>query len=717
MGGAYRTLVCGAELDGCHNGSIDQAPESLAISRHPDYAAATVAFASAFREGHPFEVVVIGTSPGQRDPAPAIDEMLALDPLITIVLAGPTAGSPSDRLVRLPRFEPAVGRELAAALAQGYRTRRELADTRRELEHSHRAGRVVSSEFKRQNLRLEEQEKQQRLQNQRFDAALNNMSQGLCMFDASGCLVVSNRRYIEMYRLSAEMVRPGCSLRDLLIHRKKAGNFSADVDEYCQALMLSIAQGSATEQIVDTPDGRTIAIINHPMDGGGWVATHEDITERTLAEAKIKYMARHDALTELPNRTAFHESMVQALLRTRRKARQAVLCLDLDEFKNVNDTLGHPVGDALLRAVAARLRTCVREADTVARLGGDEFAVLQIDIDRPEDAGALAQRIIEVLNEPFDLGGHQVVIGSSIGIAMAPHDGRSAEQLMRNADMALYRAKADGRSAYQFFEAQMDAQLQARRHLETDLRKALAQGEFELFYQPLLNADTEEITSCEALLRWRHERGMIPPVEFIPLAEEIGLIVPIGEWVLHQACAEAASWPTEISVSVNVSPAQFKARTLVQTVLDALARSGLSASRLELEITESVLLADNEATIATLHQLRDLGIRISMDDFGTGYSSLSYLRSFPFDKIKIDRSFVRDLSTQGDCAAIIRAVTGLGRGLGMTTTAEGVETREQLQQIRDEGCNEVQGFLFSIPKSARDIREFIDRRTRRRRVA
>ena len=412
--------------------------------------------------------------------------------------------------------------------------------------------------------------------------------------------------------------------------------------------MLSIAQGSATEQIVDTPDGRTIAIINHPMDGGGWVATHEDITERTLAEAKIKYMARHDALTELPNRTAFHESMVQALLRTRRRPARAVLCLDLDEFKNVNDTLGHPVGDALLRAVAARLRTCVREADTVARLGGDEFAVLQIDIDRPEDAGALAQRIIEVLNEPFDLGGHQVVIGSSIGIAMAPHDGRSAEQLMRNAGHGALPGEGGRPVGLSILRSADGRRPAARRHLEADLRKALAQGEFELFYQPLLNADTEEITSCEALLRWRHERGMIPPVEFIPLAEEIGLIVPIGEWVLHQACAEAASWPTEISVSVNVSPAQFKARTLVQTVLDALARSGLSAGRLELEITECMLLADNEATIATLHQLRDLGIRISMDDFGTGYSSLSYLRNFPFDKIKIDRSFVRDLSTQGD---------------------------------------------------------------------
>src|SRR5262245_10324870 len=378
--------------------------------------------------------------------------MLAVDRSIAILAIGTVIGTACDRLVQLPRLDPSMGKELAAALAHTYRTQRELADARRELEISHRAGRVVSSEFRRQNLRLEEQEKQQRLQNQRFDAALNNMSQGLCMFEADGRLVVSNRRYIEMYRLSPAIVRAGCSLRDLLMHRKETGSLSADIDEYCDTLQQSIAQGAATDQIVTIPDGRTIAIINQPMEGGGWVATHEDITERTLAEAKIKYMARHDALTELPNRVAFHESMAQALVRTRRKTKQAVLCLDLDEFKNVNDTLGHPVGDTLLRAVSTRLRTCVRDADTVARLGGDEFAILQTDIGRPEDAGALAQRIINVLNDPFDVDGLQVVIGASIGIAMAPHDGRSAEDLMRNADMALYRAKAEGRSTYRFFE-------------------------------------------------------------------------------------------------------------------------------------------------------------------------------------------------------------------------------------------------------------------------
>jgi diguanylate cyclase (GGDEF)-like protein len=718
MDSAYRALACGIDADELADNVVGDATRHLSLCQSADLAVAMTAFISARNENRPFEVVIVAASAAPDALATFLDVILAADVLINIVVVGAAAPRAGDRVVVVSALEQAAARNLIMTLARHCRTRRELIETRAELETAHRAARVVSAEFKRQNVRLAEHEQQLSLQNQRFDAALNNMSQGLCMFDAEARVVVSNRRYIEMYRLSAEVMRPGCPLQELLRHRKELGNFSQDVDEYCAALLRQIAEGSATEQIAATPDGRTIAIVNQPMEGGGWVATHEDITERTLAEAKIKHMARHDALTELPNRTAFHDAMELALVRIRRNATHAVLCLDLDQFKGVNDTLGHPVGDALLRAVSARLKACLRESDTVARLGGDEFAVLQTDLERPEDAGALAQRLIRLMEQPFELDDHQVVIGTSIGIAVAPHDGRTAEELMRNADMALYRAKADGRSTYRFFETQMDAQLQARRVLELDLRQALAQGEFDLFYQPLLSAQSEEITSCEALLRWRHpERGMISPADFIPLAEEIGLIVPIGEWVLSQACTEAASWPVGISLAVNLSPAQFKSRTLVQTVVNALARSGLDARRLELEITESVLLADNEATIATLHQLRDLGVRISMDDFGTGYSSLSYLRSFPFDKIKIDRSFVRDLSAHGDCAAIIKAVTGLGRGLGMTTTAEGVETREQLEQIRQEGCNEVQGFLFSAPKPAVEIREFIRQRTHHRRVA
>jgi predicted signal transduction protein with EAL and GGDEF domain len=342
--------------------------------------------------------------------------------------------------------------------------------------------------------------------------------------------------------------------------------------------------------------------------------------------------------------------------------------------------------------------------DIVARVGGDEFAIVQVAAEQPRGAIILADRLIETLAKPFDLDGHQVVIGTSIGIALAPLDGLDTDQLIKNADMALYRAKADGRGVFRFFEPEMDAKMQARRTLEIDLRKALAEGEFELFYQPLVNLASNEVSGFEALLRWNHPtRGLVSPSEFIPIAEEMGLIAPLGERILRQACAEAAGWPDDIKVAVNLSPVQFKSKTLALAVTSALASSGLPPHRLELEISESVLLQDNEATLTTLHQLRQLGVRISMDDFGTGYSSLSYLRSFPFDKIKIDQSFVRDLSGKEDSLAIIRAVAGLGRNLGMATTAEGVETREQLGYLRQEGCTEVQGYLFSRPLPARNI--------------
>jgi len=425
---------------------------------------------------------------------------------------------------------------------------------------------------------------------------------------------------------------------------------------------------------------------------------------RQELEQRLEHMAHHDALTNLPNRLRLRQAMENELARVQRGESVAVLCLDLDHFKSVNDTLGHPVGDRLLEAVAERLRQNVRDVDIVARVGGDEFAIVQVAAEQPRGAIILADRLIETLAKPFDLDGHQVVIGTSIGIALAPLDGLDTDQLIKNADMALYRAKADGRGVFRFFEPEMDAKMQARRTLEIDLRKALAEGEFELFYQPLVNLASNEVSGFEALLRWNHPtRGLVPPSEFIPIAEEMGLIVPSGERILRQACAEAAGWPDDIKVAVNLSPVQFKSKTLALAVTSALASSGLPPHRLELEITESVLLQDNEATLTTLHQLRQLGVRISMDDFGTGYSSLSYLRSFPFDKIKIDQSFVRDLSGKEDSLAIIRAVAGLGRNLGMATTAEGVETREQLGYLRQEGCTEVQGYLFSRPLPARNI--------------
>ena len=434
-----------------------------------------------------------------------------------------------------------------------------------------------------------------------------------------------------------------------------------------------------------------------------------DVTDRKQAEARIAYMAHHDALTDLPNRILFHERLAELLGKVRRDGESlAVHCLDLDHFKGVNDTLGHPIGDELLKAVAQRLGTRLRDSDMVARLGGDEFAVVQFPLRSPHEANALAGKLIDVVGRPYEVQGHEFVIGASIGIALAPADGEEPDVLLRNADMALYRAKAEGRGTAHFFEPEMDRRIQARRMLELDLRKAFANGEFDLFYQPLINLNSDAVSGFEALLRWRHpERGMIAPAEFIPLAEEIGLIVPLGEWVLRKACTEAMHWPAELKIAVNLSPAQFRSRGVVKAVLTALAYSRLPADRLELEITESVLLGETEANLATLHQLREVGVRISMDDFGTGYSSLSYLRSFPFDKIKIDRSFVKELSERPDCVAIIRAVAGLGMSLGIATTAEGIETEEQLERVRAEGCTEVQGYLFSPPRPAAELNALI----------
>jgi diguanylate cyclase (GGDEF)-like protein len=374
----------------------------------------------------------------------------------------------------------------------------------------------------------------------------------------------------------------------------------------------------------------------------------------------------------------------------------------------VNDTLGHPIGDLLLQAASDRMRGCIRDEDIVARLGGDEFAVVQVLSERSPDASALATRLIEVVAAPYDFNGHQVVVGASVGIAIAPADGSEPDVLMKNADLALYRAKADGGNVYRFFELEMDARMQARRVLELDLRRAVVNGEFEVYYQPIIDLKSGQITSCEALVRWHHpERGMVAPVEFIPVAEETGLIVPLGEWVLRQACAEAASWPDNITVSVNVSPAQFRSRNLVPAVVNALSSSGLPAGRLDLEITELVLLQESEGAFAILHQLRKLGIGIAMDDFGTSYSSLGYLRSFPFDKIKIDQSFIRDLPSKSDSVAIVRAVVGLSSSLGITATAEGVETKQQLEQLTSEGCNELQGYLFSPPCPAAEVERLL----------
>jgi diguanylate cyclase (GGDEF)-like protein/PAS domain S-box-containing protein len=456
-------------------------------------------------------------------------------------------------------------------------------------------------------------------------------------------------------------------------------------------------------------DGSEIHVLTYGRrvmfdDRDGYLVAVADITERRAAEARIAHMAHHDGLTNLPNRDYYQDRLHQALARSQPGKRVAVLCVDLDLFKNVNDSFGHPMGDRLLRLVAARLQSEIRGDNLVARLGGDEFAIVLASDVSPNEASDFADRLIAKLSDRYDIDGAEIVVGASIGIALSPGDGTTTEELMRNADMALYRAKSDGGGVHRFFEREMDRQAQRRRDLERDLRRAFSNGEFELHYQPLVDVAAEKISGFESLLRWHHpDKGMISPADFIPVAEDIGLIVPLGEWVLREACCEAARWPAEIKVAVNLSPVQFRGRNLVQAVISALAHSGLSPRRLELEITESVFLAETEANLAILHQLRELGVSISLDDFGTGYSSLSYLRSFPFDKIKIDRSFVKDLAQRNDCVAIVRAISGLGRSLNITTTAEGVETIDQLDWLRAEGCNEVQGFLFSAARPAAEI--------------
>jgi diguanylate cyclase (GGDEF)-like protein len=538
-----------------------------------------------------------------------------------------------------------------------------------------------------------------------LNTVIENMPQGLCMFDAAQRLIVSNRRYAEIYHLSPQDVVPGTSRSTLFERRSAAGTYINN--ENHDRLPELIAADTAHEpryRVDELADGRSIAVSCQPLPDGGAVVSHEDITERRSAEAQIEFMAHHDVLTHLPNRSRFRDDVNRALNRRGHSDSVAVFCLDIDYFKQVNDTLGHPIGDALLQAITERLRASIRSTDRLARLGGDEFAIVQLPKNKPDDCIALAKRLIAAIGGPFDLEGHQVIVGVSVGIAIAPADGSNFDQLLKNADMALYRAKMDGRGVYRFFEPEMDERMQARRKLELDLRQALALGEFELFYQPLIALEQNRVTGFEALLRWRHpQRGLVPPDQFIPLAEEIGLICPIGAWVLKQACAEAVTWPDDISVAVNLSPAQLHSGAIALNVIAALEESGLPANRLQLEITEAVFLQDTATTLSMLQQLRKLGARIAMDDFGTGYSSLAYLQKFPFDKIKIDRAFICNLLESPESVAIVRAVTGLSSALGMLTTAEGVETIGQLDQLRSEGCNEVQGYLFSKPLPAHEL--------------
>jgi diguanylate cyclase (GGDEF)-like protein len=537
-----------------------------------------------------------------------------------------------------------------------------------------------------------------RAENALLRAAIDFLPQGLSMFDADDRLVLANRHYLAIWDLPEALGRPGTSFAEIM----------AATPGQELAPSAAAAPGVVRRREWRLDDGRTVEVRVRRLADGSCVALHEDTTERRNALERIAHLARHDTLTGLANRAVLREELERQLTRTARGEEVALLVLDLDRFKVVNDQFGHPAGDALLRDVAERLRHCVRESDLIARLGGDEFAIVQFGAAQPAAATALGTRVIEALSRPFELSGQPAYIGTSVGIAIAPFDGQDAQALQCNADLALYRAKADGRGTLRFFEPDMNRAMLERRGLEDDLRRALERHEFGLVYQPQVRLDGHEVQGVEALLRWHHPvRGTVPPLEFIPLAEDSGLIVPIGRWVLLQACRDALAWPESVRVAVNVSAAQFRSGSLLRDVDAALQATGLPPQRLEIEITESVMIADAHQACGVLNALREQGVRVAMDDFGTGYSSLSHLRRFPFDRIKIDRSFVRDVDTNDEARSIVRAVSGLGLSLGMATTVEGVETPEQLEAIRREGCAEVQGYLFSRPRPAAEIAEFI----------
>jgi diguanylate cyclase (GGDEF)-like protein len=546
----------------------------------------------------------------------------------------------------------------------------------------------------------------------RFDTALNNMPQGLCMFDANRRLVVSNRRTAEFLNLTFDLTNGMC-LDDFLFECARAGAVeSTQLGSFRAAFEHSLLRRQ--QFFLTTKQARFLAFTFEPMGNGGLVVLVDDITERRNAEAKIN-LARYDHLTGLPNRMFFRDRVVMTLAGMQPSDCCALLFLDLDDFKRVNDTLGHSCGDKLLCVVADRLRKATGESDVVARLAGDEFVVFRSPVAHTDEASTLARHIVERLEEPCEIDGHQVTATASIGVAVGKHNSADIEVLLENADMALYRAKSEGGSAWRLFESEMNVRACARRNLEADLRNVLRTGGFELWYQPIINLRSQRISTCEALLRWPHPtRGMIPPTEFIPIAEDMGLIIELGKWVLSHACSECARWPGDVSVAVNLSPVQFRRGNVVSTINEALAQSGLAPNRLEIEITESALLPDTKATRLCLEQISDLGVGISLDDFGTGYSSLSYLHSFPLDKIKIDSSFLQGIESNPRSLTLLRGVARLSAELGMTVTVEGIESDAHLALISAErNIDEAQGFLFSPAMPGRQIATLLSLAPRR----
>ncbi|HLN39214.1 MAG TPA: EAL domain-containing protein [Xanthobacteraceae bacterium] len=539
-----------------------------------------------------------------------------------------------------------------------------------------------------------------------LDAALNNMSQGVAMFDGRQRLIISNTQLAKIYCLTPEQTKPGTPFRAILEARAAVGSVPGDVRNFITDSLDQVSGVGLSHSHYELRDGRTVYVSLQAMDGGGWVSIHQDITAQKRIEAELERLACHDALTGLANRSLFAEKASAALAQMRRHGEAfSVLMLDLDRFKTVNDSFGHPVGDALLREIARRLLNTAREVDCVARFGGDEFAVLQAPCkDQKAGVIALADRILAAVTEPYDFNGRKLILETSIGIARAPQDGEDVDALIKHADLALYRAKTEGRNRYCFFTAAMEAEVRNRRELEDDMRKALSRHEFELHYQTIVNLESRQCCGAEALLRWRHpERGVVLPDQFIPIAEDSGLIVPLGEWILRQACADAGKWPSHFKVAVNLSPAQFKHGDLLSVLKSALDDTGLAPERLELEITETVLLQNNAENLDILREIKNLGVAIVLDDFGTGYSSMTYLQIFPFDRIKIDQTFVQNIMHHAADAAIVCAIAGLGRNLGIATVAEGVETEEQLIAVRAAGCQSAQGYLLSRPVPASEL--------------
>ena len=552
----------------------------------------------------------------------------------------------------------------------------------------------------RANILRERDEKNLERTNMLLNAMLAHMPHGVCMFGPDKKLIVANELYSTMYGIDPRRFGPGATLREILQARIDAGTSPVDADRYVANRLVNAFIQTPGELIDELGDGRTFAISRQTMPDGGSVAIHQDITTQRRAQEKISHLAHYDGLTNLANRVQFLERVNKAVQQLQLQGGCfAIHLLDLDRFKEVNDSLGHAVGDSLLFEVASRLRGGVGPNDVVARLGGDEFTVLQdVGGGGAARAVALAEKLLGIISKPFDIDMHRLEVETSIGIVLAPDHGLQADELIKKADLALYRAKSGGRNDWRLFEPEMAQHADSRLALAMDLRKALARHEFELHYQPVVDTATSAVVGTEALVRWRNPtRGMVMPGDFIPLAEDTGMIVPLGEWVLQRACRDAVEWPSKASVSVNLSAVQMRSGHLVEFVERTLKETGLAARRLELEVTESVLLQHDEQNLQVLHALKKLGIAIVLDDFGTGYSSMSYLLKFPFDKIKIDRSFVAELSRRDDCAAIVSAVAGLARSLDIAVTAEGVETVEQLTLLRAAGCPLAQGYLFGRP--------------------